>query len=109
MLTMVVGMDHANGMLQYAGKFAPNLRINSPVLVYADDKGLVVWTMLSAEGLGCNLQHYNPMVSARTSEQWNIPTTWLLKAQMVFGTPAGPPIQEKVFEPVEKRMVTYGA
>ncbi|GAW19224.1 hypothetical protein ANO14919_087090 [Xylariales sp. No.14919] len=32
-------LDHANGMLQYA-----------------------VWTMLAAEGLGCNLQHYNPMV-----------------------------------------------
>ncbi|KAI1122691.1 nitroreductase [Nemania abortiva] len=78
-------MDHANGMLQYA-----------------------VWTMLAAEGLGCNLQHYNPMVNARASELWNIPDTWLLRAQMVFGTPAGPPMLEKQFEPVEKRLFTYG-
>ncbi|KAI1157463.1 nitroreductase [Nemania serpens] len=78
-------MDHANGMLQYA-----------------------VWTMLAAEGLGCNLQHYNPMVDARAVQEWNIPATWLLKAQLVFGTPAGPPIQDKKFEAVEKRMFSYG-
>ncbi|KAI0553051.1 nitroreductase [Xylaria curta] len=77
-------MDHANGMLQYA-----------------------VWTMLTAEGLGCNLQHYNPMVDARASQQWNIPATWSLKAQMVFGTPAGP-LMEKKSEPLEKRIFTHG-
>ncbi|KAI1110723.1 nitroreductase [Nemania sp. NC0429] len=78
-------MDHANGMLQYA-----------------------VWTMLAAEGLGCSLQHYNPMVDARAAQEWEIPATWLLKAQMVFGTPAGPPIQDKTYEPVEKRMFSHG-
>ncbi|KAI0902903.1 nitroreductase [Ustulina deusta] len=77
-------MEHANGMLQYA-----------------------VWTMLTAEGLGCNLQHYSPMVNARTSEQWNIPASWLLKAQMVFGAPAGLPL-DKEYEPLEKRVFTYG-
>ncbi|KAI8946033.1 nitroreductase [Xylaria longipes] len=77
-------IDHSNGMLQYA-----------------------VWTMLIAEGLGCNLQHYNPMVNARASQEWNIPATWSLKAQMVFGTPAGPLIQ-KTSEPLEKRIFTHG-
>lgn len=109
MLTMMAGMEHANGMLQYAGKFSPNLAIDARASRYANNYGLVVWTMLAAEGLGCNLQHYSPMVDARTSQEWNIPATWLLKAQMVFGTPAGPPIQEKTFEPVEKRIFTYGA
>ncbi|KAI0437261.1 nitroreductase [Xylaria telfairii] len=77
-------VEHATGMLQYA-----------------------VWTMLTAEGLGCNLQHYNPMVNARASEQWNIPATWVLKGQMVFGTPAGPLIEKHV-EPAEKRIFTHG-
>lgn len=64
--------------------------------------------MLEAEGLGCNLQHYNPMIDARVAEQWNIPTEWSLKAQMVFGKPAGPP-REKEFEPVENRVFFHGA
>lgn len=76
---------------------AANIRVTS-----------TVWTMLAAEGLGCNLQHYNPMVDARAVQEWNIPATWLLKAQLVFGTPAGPPIQDKKFEAVEKRMFSYG-
>ena len=46
--------------------------------------------MLAAEGLGCNLQQYNLMVDARVSEEWDIPAAWTLKAQLVFGTPAGP-------------------
>ncbi|KAI1173954.1 nitroreductase [Nemania sp. FL0916] len=78
-------MDHANGMLQYA-----------------------VWTMLAAEGVGCNLQHYNPMVNARASQEWNIPETWLLKAQMVFGNPASPPLQEKTWLPLEQRLFAHG-
>lgn len=32
----------------------------------------LVWTLLEAEGLGCNLQHYNPMIDARISEQQNV-------------------------------------
>ncbi|KAF3491630.1 nitroreductase [Arthroderma uncinatum] len=42
--------EHATGMLQYA-----------------------VWTMLTAEGLGANLQHYNPMVDSAVAKQWDIP------------------------------------
>ncbi|KAI3339637.1 nitroreductase [Ustulina deusta] len=79
--------EHASGMLQYS-----------------------VWTMLCAEGLGVNLQHYSPMVDAPTAKQWNIPADWTLKAQMVFGKPTGPRLQEKTFEPVEDvRMKVFGA
>ncbi|KAI0473970.1 nitroreductase [Xylariaceae sp. FL0804] len=60
--------EHANGMLQYA-----------------------IWTMLCAEGLGVNLQHYSPLVDAPAARQWDIPADWSLKAQMVFGKPAAPP------------------
>ena len=68
-----------------------------------------VWTMLTAEGLGVSLQHYNPMVDAATAKEWNIPEEWSLKAQMVFGKPAGKRIMEKTYEPVEDRMKVFGA
>ncbi|KAI0973822.1 nitroreductase [Xylaria arbuscula] len=78
--------EHATGMLQYA-----------------------VWTMLCAEGLGVNLQHYSPMVDAAIAKQWNTPADWSLKAQMVFGKPTGPRLHEKTFEPVEDRLKVFGA
>lgn len=67
----------------------------------------LAWTLLEAEGLGCSLQHYNPMLDARIAEQWKVPTEWSLKAQLVFGKPAGVP-REKTFEPLEKRLFVHG-
>ncbi|KAI0389485.1 nitroreductase [Xylariaceae sp. FL0594] len=78
--------EHSTGMLQY-----------------------MIWTMLCAEGLGVNLQHYSPMVDAVTAKQWNIPADWSLKAQMVFGKPAGPRIKPKDYQPVEERYKVFGA
>jgi uncharacterized protein len=69
---------------------------------------LLVWTALEQEGLGCNLQHYNPSVDAAIAAQWNIPSHWQLKAQLVFGTPVAPPNAEKTFEPLENRVFLYG-
>ncbi|OOQ84985.1 putative fatty acid repression mutant protein [Penicillium brasilianum] len=66
-----------------------------------------LWTLLEAEGFGCNLQHYSPMIDARVSEQWKIPLDWSLKAQLVFGKPTGGP-REKTFEPLEKRVFIHG-
>ncbi|OAA39368.1 nitroreductase [Metarhizium rileyi] len=77
--------EHAAGMLQY-----------------------VIWTMLCGEGLGVNLQHYNPMVDAPAAERWDIPADWSLKAQMVFGKPVGPRNHKKEFLPVEDRMKVFG-
>ncbi|KAK3297075.1 fatty acid repression mutant protein [Chaetomium fimeti] len=76
---------HSSGMLQFA-----------------------VWTALEAEGLGANLQHYNPLVDAKVAEEWNVPATWKLSAQLVFGgktSPAG----EKTFTPLEDKLKVYGA
>ncbi|KAK7420787.1 hypothetical protein QQX98_002591 [Neonectria punicea] len=66
-----------------------------------------LWTALSLEGLGCNLQHINPVVDQRIVGQWNISPQWSLKAQLVFGTPAGAPA-EKTFAPVEDRLFVHG-
>lgn len=45
-----------------------------------------MWTALEALGLSANLQHYNPLIDAKVKEQWDIPTTWVLRSQLVFGS-----------------------
>jgi len=68
------------------------------------------WDALELEGLGANLQHYNflPGFQDLVREQWQLPESWDLKAQLVFGKPAGPP-KEKAFEQVEgKRLLVFG-
>ncbi|KAL8681572.1 MAG: hypothetical protein Q9186_002312 [Xanthomendoza sp. 1 TL-2023] len=70
----------------------------------------VIWTALEAEGLGVNLQHYNPLIDVRLETEFKVPPTWNLKAQMVFGKPtSGPAFQNKEFKPVEERMKVFGA
>ena len=80
-----VWADHANAMTQYA-----------------------VWTTLAAAGVGANLQHYNPLPDAAIAKEWNIPESWLLRAQMVIGGIEAP-VGEKAFEPVENRLKVFGA
>ncbi len=48
------------------------------------------WTALTEEGLGASLQHYNPIVDHLIHEKWDIPTTWKLRAQLVFGSIEAP-------------------
>ncbi|KAL8955270.1 MAG: hypothetical protein Q9183_006715 [Haloplaca sp. 2 TL-2023] len=70
----------------------------------------VIWTALEAEGLGVNLQHYNPLIDVRLATEYKLPTTWDLKAQMVFGKPtSGPAVENKEFLPIEERMKVHGA
>ncbi|KAL8748640.1 MAG: hypothetical protein Q9199_008127 [Rusavskia elegans] len=69
-----------------------------------------IWTALETEGLGVNLQHYNPLIDVRLETEYKVPSTWNLKAQMVFGKPtSGPAVENKEFKPVEERMKVYGA
>ncbi len=68
---------------------------------------MLVWTALEAEGLGCNLQHYNPLMDVRLQTEFKVPETWSLKSQLVFGKPTGQP-GEKQFDPVEERVKYYG-
>ena len=48
-----------------------------------------IWTALEAEGLGANLQHYNPLIDQKVATEWKVPESWELSAQMVIGEPAG--------------------
>ncbi|KAH6889923.1 Nitroreductase-like protein [Thelonectria olida] len=68
----------------------------------------ITWTAFEAEGLGANLQHYNPLIDAQVQENWKIPATWKLDAQLVFGgktSDAG----EKTYQPLEERVKVFGA
>lgn len=85
----------------YADKFQPWSEHTSAM------HQLVLWTAFDNEGLGANLQHYNPVVDEEVQKTWNVPKTWALKAQLVFGGKAGEP-KEKTFEPVERRLKIYG-
>jgi predicted oxidoreductase (fatty acid repression mutant protein) len=67
-----------------------------------------VWTALETEGLGCNLQHYNPLIDAKVAEKWGIDKDWVLNAQLVFGTPAGE-AGPKTFIDVGERFKVFGA
>jgi len=68
-----VWSEHSTGIAQYA-----------------------VWTALAEAGIGASLQHYNPLVDAAAAAEWDIPSSWTLRAQMPFGAHAGP-IGEKTF------------
>ncbi|KAE8443430.1 hypothetical protein EG329_001827 [Mollisiaceae sp. DMI_Dod_QoI] len=70
----------------------------------------IAWTALANEGLGCNLQHLHPMISKDVTETWNVPASWSLRAQLVFGKANGPPRGgvDKQFAPLETRVKAYG-
>lgn len=66
----------------------------------------VVWAAFAAEGLGANLQHYNPLVDAWVAEQTGAPANWKLVAQMPFGLPAAP-AAEKAFTSLDQRVLVF--
>ncbi|TPX08753.1 uncharacterized protein E0L32_009815 [Thyridium curvatum] len=90
----------------YADRFAPWAGHSSAMLQ------LVVWTALEAEGLGANLQHYNPLIDDKVRKEWEVPETWRLTAQLVVGARnggPGAPGQEKTFKPFSETYKSYGA
>lgn len=68
----------------------------------------LVWTALETEGLGANLQHYNPLIDQQIAATFNVDLKWSLKAQLVFGKPVGQP-GEKAFKPIDERVFVHGA
>ncbi|MDD9269712.1 nitroreductase family protein [Paenibacillus sp. GCM10023248] len=67
---------------------------------------LVIWMALEAEGLGVNLQHYNPLIDDRVIAEWKLPESWKLIAQMPFGKPSAS-AGEKKFNPVQERIKVF--
>ncbi|KAF2706516.1 Nitroreductase [Pleomassaria siparia CBS 279.74] len=68
----------------------------------------IVWTALAAEGLGANLQHYQPSITPYVNKTFDVPASWTLKCEMVFGKPtAGADPKPKTH--LEKALRVYGA
>jgi len=96
--TVVEGLQEK--FAPYADKFPTWAVHSSGMLQYA------IWTALEAEGLGANLQHYNPLIDAQVAAEWKVPSSWTLSAQLVFGGrtgDAGP----KEFAPLEQKFKTF--
>ncbi|KAB8235726.1 hypothetical protein ETB97_004577 [Aspergillus alliaceus] len=85
----------------YADKFDPFALESNAMSQF------LVWTALESEGFGANLQHYSPLIDADIQKTWNLPASWKLDAQLVFGTPTSEP-GEKVFAPIEDRFKVFG-
>ncbi|CAH0415761.1 nitroreductase family protein [Periweissella fabaria] len=65
------------------------------------------WLALTEAGLGASLQHYNPIVDAEVSAEFDIPAEWRLRSQLVLGSieaPAG----EKEFVAEDERFRVLG-
>ncbi len=66
----------------------------------------VVWTGLSALGLGASLQHYNPLIDDSVMRRWRIPESYRLISEMPFGEKleeAG----DKEYMPLEERLRVF--
>ncbi|EPH95430.1 nitroreductase family protein [Enterococcus faecalis 13-SD-W-01] len=48
------------------------------------------WVALEDQGLGANLQHYNPVIDEAVAKEFNIPANWKLRSQLVFGSTEAP-------------------
>ncbi|KAF2006816.1 Nitroreductase [Amniculicola lignicola CBS 123094] len=69
----------------------------------------VVWTALTAEGLGCSLQHYHPSITPYVEKTYGVPASWKLKCQMPFGTPIGEMPGPKPKTYLNEALKVYGA
>ncbi|KAJ5667433.1 hypothetical protein N7507_003297 [Penicillium longicatenatum] len=85
----------------YADKFDPFAQESNAMSQY------LVWLALESEGFGANLQHYSPLIDAEISKTWDLPASWKLDAQLVFGTPTSE-AGEKTFQPLESRFKVFG-
>ncbi len=62
-----------------------------------------VWTGLRAMGIGANLQHYNPVIDDAVKKMFGLPDTYVLLAQMPFGSIKALP-DPKPAEDVDRRV-----
>lgn len=70
---------------------------------------ITLWTAVELEGLGASLQHshFMPGVEDAIRSAFDIPSSWTVKAELVFGTLPGemPPVPPK--EPVSTTVKVY--
>jgi uncharacterized protein len=118
----IAGFAGAHGTILFFEDPAPVKALQAGVPLYADKfptwsqhtsamHQYTLWTALEAEGLGANLQHYNPIIDDKVKDKWSIPKDWELVAQLVFGgksgDPAGGVVKEQKKQSSE-RFLVYG-
>ncbi|KAF2019097.1 Nitroreductase [Aaosphaeria arxii CBS 175.79] len=69
----------------------------------------IVWTALTAENLGCSLQHYQQGITPYVKELYDVPESWNLKSQLVFGGRAGEVPDPKPKTGLESALKSFGA
>lgn len=79
-----VWAEHSQGMLQF-----------------------IVWSILAENGIGASLQHYNPLIDTQLKQEFAIPDSWQLSAQMPFGKIVDK-ADPKTFIPVSERFKFSG-
>ncbi|KAL4399046.1 type II nitroreductase [Malassezia pachydermatis] len=62
------------------------------------------WNLLEAEGYGANLQHYGNLTADTLKKVYNLPESYLLHAEMVFGYPEQP-AGDKPYLPDDERVI----
>jgi predicted oxidoreductase (fatty acid repression mutant protein) len=69
-----------------------------------------LWVALEEQGLGVNVQHYNPLIDDEVKKVWGVSDSWRLRAQMVFGLPEkGTVVGEKEQKlAIEERLKVFG-
>lgn len=108
------GFYNAKGTVLYFIDHEPIEKTKKDFPSYADKfdlwahqaNGMVqsnVWVALRQEEIGASLQHYNPGIDQWVKEDYDLPDSWELLAQMPFGgIVEHPAAKEKL--PIEKRM-----
>ncbi|CAM3241675.1 MULTISPECIES: nitroreductase family protein [Vibrio] len=66
---------------------------------------LTVWTALAEENLGATLQHYNPLIDTAVANEWQLPESWKLIAQMPFGTIENQPDDKEFISDLQRQLV----
>jgi predicted oxidoreductase (fatty acid repression mutant protein) len=84
----------------YAANFAPWAEQQNGMLQ------LAIWTALEAEGLGVNIQHYNPLIDIEVRTTWKLPVGWTLRAEMVYGQKLASPAPRE-HQKIEERVLAY--
>lgn len=69
-----------------------------------------LWVALEEQGLGVNVQHYNPLIDEEVKKEWGVNGSWKLRTQMVFGLPEkGTVLAEKEQKlAIEERLKVFG-
>lgn len=64
------------------------------------------WTALAEHNIGASLQHYNPIIDEEVAATFDVPASWKLRAQLVFGSIEAP-ADEKSFMNDAERFKTF--